>query len=139
MKAIELKTIELYAAGHSYSNRWKSPMASDDMAAAAAACAAWRNGPSVPYNKADNLGAPGSLALIAQADDGDTHDVSRINYWRSEDLGLAVYSYNNNAWGHCDVIPLADDPGSIAGWLNNWDELPEEWMRELVGIEEEKD
>jgi hypothetical protein len=141
MKAIELKTIELFASSHSYHNKWKSPVeiGEEDEDEATDAWAAWRDGHSVSYNKADNLGAPESLELVAQEDDGETHDVSRINYWKSEELGLAVYSYNNNAWGHCDVLPLAEDPGSIEEWLNNWDELPEKWMRELAGIEEEEE
>lgn len=139
MKAIDLKTIELFAASHSYSNKWKSPVEIDEEDDADDACQVWLNGHSVPYNKADNLGAPESLALIDQEDDGGNHDVSRINYWRSESLGLAVYSYNNNAWGHCDVLTLDEDPGSIEEWLRNWDELPEKWMRELVGIEEDEE
>ena len=79
---------------------------------------------------------PDFVEEIESEDDGSSHDVSRIRYYRAGDY--AIYSYNNNAWGHCDVLPIAADPGSISAWCSNWDiDNMERWMAELCDREGE--
>lgn len=87
---------------------------------------------------------PEGIDLVYNYDDAyyskRSHVLSRIYYFRSDKY--AIYSYNNNACGHCDVIPIAEDPGSIEDWLEFYwdiDTLPERWLAHLIGKEEEYD
>ena len=117
------KAIEYWAAGHSYSNGYASPVAADDDDEARQMARDWQG-----------EDCPDEVELVDSDNDGNSHDVSTVRYFRAGDL--AIYSYNNNAWGHCDVLPLSEDPGSIVEWLKCWDELPEQWLKDLAGIED---
>lgn len=78
---------------------------------------------------------PAWATKIDEIDDGDTHDVSRVIEYvvKIDGYGeIRIYSYNNNAWGHCDIIMDSDNIKSIKDWLSVWDELPEEWLKDYV-------
>lgn len=127
-----LKTIQNFKGKHSYSNEWKSPTDcsnSEKEDAIQDAIDWW------------GTWTPEWAELIAEINDGDSHDVSTVRYWRVKtSIGqIGIYSYNNNAWGHCDVLVGDEDPGSIKDWLINWDELPEDWLKEYAGIETDED
>lgn len=142
MNAQVLATIRHYAQKHtdcSIASEIKSVAADDDNQAYQDAVD-WSNGHGA-------LWSPEWAEFAEGLDDGNSHDVSSIDHWTvaPEETGLPypihIYSYNNNAWGQCDVLtgPDAETPATIEEWLKEWDELPEEWLREYVGEEDEED
>ncbi len=126
--SITRKAIFYWAENHSYSTWcWSGVELDDDEDEEARNMArAWQGAYCVPRG----------VDLVDSVDDGSSHDRSSVLYFRAGDL--AIYSYNNNAWGLCEVLPISDDPGSIVEWLSLWDELPEKWLKDLVGIEDEE-
>lgn len=134
-----LATIRHFAERHSacgISEPIKSAIADDDEMANDDA-REWRN---------MDEAAPDWAELVEDINDGNNHDVSSVYMWRvsSDETGLDhniyIYSYNNNAWGHCDVLygPDESTPASIEEWLQNWDELPEQWLKDYAGVEDDE-
>lgn len=86
---------------------------------------------------------PGGVGLVTNYDNAyysdRNYDLSQVYYYKSNKY--AIYSYNNNAYGCCDVFPIADDPGSIEDWLRLWDieALPERWLANLIDKEDDYD
>ena len=130
-----LKTIEYFCAQHTNSNGWKSPEdwnptedEERNYDTAHQDAKEWANGWNGP--------APDCVDLEEEIDDGESHDVSTVKHWTAETVigKLHIYSYNNNAWGHCDVLDGDDAPKTIDEWLRAWDDLPEDWLREQIGL-----
>ena len=122
-RAIALKALEYEAARHSNSNEWLSPVAVTQ----AEADEAWDQATSWQ----GDIGLPDGVELVADIDDGTSHDRSSVRVFRAE--GHTLYSYNNNAWGHADVVEEPDREDwdeAMYEWMRAWDEAPERWFAE---------
>ena len=93
---------------------------------------------NTPYWIAEDWGnncPPDWVVVTNEINDGESHDVSSVREYTTDVEGfgkIRIYTYNNNAWGHCDIV-MDDDIKSIGEWLAQWDELPEEWLRDYEG------
>lgn len=129
-EAKKLKAIELYAKGHTTCNGWTSPLPYSPTQAEL------DNYDDAAQIAEDWAGAHPDWAILEEdIDDGSSHDVSSVRLWRCDTVigTVAIYSYNNNAWGCAEVFVGDDDPGSISDWLQLWDpEDLEPWMRDYL-------
>ncbi len=132
-EAKKLKAIQYKMEAHTTHNGWQAPCGYtptqeelEELDDAAQIARDWNN-----YNY------PDWATIDEYVDDGSSHDKSSIVVWHCDTaIGkVALYSYNNNAWGRADVFVGDEDPGSICDWLQLWDsDNMEQWLKDLADI-----
>ena len=134
----KLETINQFAKGHSYQGGLLSlpkpyvetPEEQDNY-----------NTPSQDAKEWGTNGHPDWVHVEEEIDDGDSHDVSTVVYYiaQTKQGDIHIFSYNNNAWGHCDIFESYETPKDISDWLSSWDELPEEWLKDYICVNDTDD